>query len=200
MMQNLERIEHEAARLNALIGQLLRLSSMESTDARIDTEEFSLNHLLEEVLPDAEFEARQRFCRITLKSTCHCVVRGNAELIYRAVENIMRNAIRYTEEASSVELALHCETKDGHPVSVLQISDRGPGLPENELQNIFRPFYRVDSARQRDTGGFGIGLAIAERAIRLHHGEVSAANRTGGGITITVMLPCYKSSHAGEDV
>lgn len=189
MLENLERIEREAGRLNALIGQLLRLSSIESASAPVDIEEFSLSHLLEELLPDLEFEALQRSCSINLEIACDCIVHANSELIYRAVENIARNAIRYTKETSSVDIVLRCEAHEGRRLCVLEISDRGPGLPESELQNIFRPFYRVDNARQRDTGGFGIGLAIAERAIRLHHGQLYATNRSGGGITMVVTLP-----------
>lgn len=189
MSENLERIERETGRLNALIGQLLRLSSLESINTTVETEEFSLKHLLEELLPDIEFEALQRSCSIKLEAACDCIVRGNSELIYRAIENIARNAVRYTKEVSTVEVSLDCEMREGHRICVLKISDRGPGLPESELQNIFRPFYRVDSARQRDTGGFGIGLAIAERAIRLHQGQVYAINRTDGGITMVVILP-----------
>lgn len=200
MLANLERIEREAGRLNTLIGQLLHLSSLESANATVNAEAFSIKHLLEELLPDIEFEALQRACSIKMETTCDCIVRGNSELIYRAVENIARNAIRYTKEVSAVDMGLRCETREGHRICVLEISDRGPGLPENELQNIFRPFYRVDSARQRDTGGFGIGLAIAERAIRLHHGQVYAINRKGGGITMVVTLPCDESSSELSEV
>lgn len=194
MSANLERIEREAGRLNALIGQLLRLSSLEASNAIADGEKFSLMHLLGELLPDIEFEASQRACTITLDSACDCVLHGNSELVYRAIENIARNAIRYTKEASSVDMGLRCEMREGNRICVLTISDQGPGLPESELQNIFRPFYRVDSARQRDTGGFGIGLAIAERAIRLHHGQVYAINRADGGISMVITLPCQEST------
>lgn len=192
MSENLERIEREAGRLNTLIGQLLRLSSLESANTIVNGEEFSLAHLLEELLPDLEFEALQRSCSIHLDSACDCIVHGNAELLYRAIENLARNAIHYTKEISSVDIHLSCEMREGRRISVLRISDHGPGLPESELQNIFRPFYRVDAARQRDTGGFGIGLAIAERAIRLHHGHVYAVNRVGGGITMVVTIPCHE--------
>ena len=77
-------------------------------------------------------------------------------------------------------------------VRTLDISDRGPGVPESELEHIFRPFYRLDAARERDTGGFGVGLAIADRAVRLHHGEVRANNRPDGGLVVSLRLPCEK--------
>jgi len=79
---------------------------------------------------------------------------------------------------------------------ILDVSDRGPGLPENELENIFRPFYRADDARQRDTGGFGVGLAIANRVVRLHHGEVWARNRPDGGLIVSLKLPCQRVESA----
>jgi two-component system sensor histidine kinase CpxA len=91
-----------------------------------------------------------------------------------------------------VELKIGCEERAGVRMVTLDVSDCGPGLPEAELENIFRPFYRVDHARQIDTGGFGVGLAIADRAVRLHHGEVRARNRPEGGLIVSMMLPCEK--------
>jgi two-component system, OmpR family, sensor histidine kinase CpxA len=196
MMGHLNRIEREAGRLNELIGQLLRLSSMESTDASNSTESFQLNALLEKMLPDVEFEAEQRLCQVRLLNHCDCMVQGSPELIYRAIENIVRNAVRYTREQSMVELKLSCEQQAGASMVILDVSDRGPGLPENELENIFRPFYRADDARQRDTGGFGVGLAIANRVVRLHHGEVWARNRPDGGLIVSLKLPCQRVESA----
>jgi two-component system, OmpR family, sensor histidine kinase CpxA len=192
MTDQLQRIERETARLNMLIGDLLRLSSMESKDAAFGKEEFSLNSLLDELLPDAEFEAEQRFCKIEVHSGGPCIVRGNPELIYRAIENVLRNAIRYTQEGSVVRVDLSCGEHAGERTTVLEVSDQGPGVPEAEIENIFRPFYRIDSARQRDTGGFGVGLALTQRAVRLHHGDVQARNRPGGGLTVTLKIPCLR--------
>ena len=192
MRGHLQRIEREAGRLNLLIGQLLRLSSMESTDVSTHTDRFPLNALVQDLLPDAEFEAEQRSCKIRISSQCDCMVQGNPELIYRAIENIVRNAIRYTRQESVVELSMSCEERSGGRMVTLDVSDCGPGIPENELENVFRPFYRVDNARQIDTGGFGVGLAIADRAVRLHHGEVRARNRPEGGLTVSLKLPCEK--------
>jgi two-component system, OmpR family, sensor histidine kinase CpxA len=155
-------------------------------------EQFSVSTLLEELLPDAEFEAQQRQCSVRVLHRCDCEVQGNPELIYRAIENIVRNAIRYTRVESAVELNMACEDHAGARVVTLEVSDSGPGLPESELANIFLPFYRTDAARQADTGGFGVGLAIADRAVRLHHGKVRARNRPGGGLIISLTLPCEK--------
>ncbi len=192
MQEHLQRIDREAGRLNLLIGQLLRLSSIESTNASSHTERFTLHGLVEELLPDAEYEAQQRCCRIQVLEHPDCTVQGNQELIYRAIENIVRNAIRYTRQDTVVDLTIRCEERAGRRMVTLDVSDSGPGIPETELENIFRPFYRVDAARQQDTGGFGVGLAIADRAVRLHHGEVRARNRPEGGLIITLSLPCEK--------
>ena len=196
MTGHLERIEREAARLNQLIGQLLRLSSMESTESAGARETFALNTLMETMLPDVEFEAQQRLCQVRVVQQCDCqqsdcLVQGSSELIYRAIENVVRNAVRYTKAQSVVELRMRCEELAGARSVVLDVSDSGPGLPENELEKIFRPFYRVDDARERDTGGFGVGLAIADRAVRLHHGELVARNRPEGGLTVSLRLPCH---------
>jgi two-component system, OmpR family, sensor histidine kinase CpxA len=192
MQQYLQRIDREAGRLNLLIGQLLRLSSIESTNASSHTENFTLHGLIEELLPDAEYEAQQRSCKIQLLDHSDCTVQGNQELIYRAIENIVRNAIRYTREDTVVELKIRCEERAGLRMVTLDVADSGPGVPEAELENIFRPFYRVDAARQQDTGGFGVGLAIADRAVRLHHGLVRARNRPEGGLIISLSLPCER--------
>jgi two-component system, OmpR family, sensor histidine kinase CpxA len=192
MQQHLQRIDREAGRLNLLIGQLLRLSSMESTNASSHPDKFTLHGLVEELLPDAEYEAQQRCCKIQVLEHSECTVQGNQELIYRAIENIVRNAIRYTRQDTVVELKIRCEERAGVRMVTLDVADSGPGIPEAELENIFRPFYRVDAARQQDTGGFGVGLAIADRAVRLHHGEVRARNRPDGGLTVSLSLPCEK--------
>jgi two-component system sensor histidine kinase CpxA len=187
MSAHLDRIQRETERLNQLIGQLLSLSSMEAAEGSGRFEPVSLNHLLNDMLPDAEYEAQQRETGIVFQADCECVVEGRRELLYRAIENVIRNAIRYTDAKSRVEIRLH---KDGPArMALLEVSDRGPGIPEAELESIFRPFYRLDQARNAQTGGFGVGLAIAERAVKLHNGQIRALNRSGGGTTIQISVP-----------
>ena len=123
--------------------------------------------------------------------------RRNEELLYRAIENVVRNAIRYTESGSEVEIRLKRGLCADMKQAEIEVSDRGPGIPESQLSAIFRPFYRVDDARSPDTGGFGVGLAIAERAVRLHHGELSAMNSKGGGATIRITLPADDTNARG---
>jgi two-component system sensor histidine kinase CpxA len=186
---HLDRIERETERLNLLIGQLLTLSSMEALERVGNFEPLSLNRLIDRMIPDAEYEASQRQCSLAFQAEGECTIAGNEELLYRAIENVVRNAIRYTESGSEVEIRLKKGTMRGHPQAEIEVSDRGPGIPESQLNAVFRPFYRVDDARSPDTGGFGVGLAIAERAVRLHHGELCAFNRKGGGATIRITLP-----------
>lgn len=189
MTIHLDRIERETERLNLLIGQLLTLSSMEALEKLHYFEPLSLNSLIERILPDAQFEAQQRPCSVVFHAAAECCVAGNPELLYRAIENVVRNAIRYTEAGSEVEIRLGVS---GRGQAEIAVCDRGPGIPKDQLKAIFRPFYRVDYARSPDTGGFGVGLAIAERAVRLHNGELCALNREGGGTTIHMSLPLLK--------
>jgi two-component system sensor histidine kinase CpxA len=191
---HLDRIERETERLNQLIGQLLSLSSMEALEKVENFEPISLNHLIDRMVPDAEYEAHQRQCSMAFHAEGECRIAGNEELLYRAIENVVRNAIRYTESGSEVEIWLWLKRLHGQPMAEIEVSDRGPGIPENQLSSIFRPFYRVDYARSPDTGGFGVGLAIAERAVRLHHGELVALNRKGGGATIRITLPALETA------
>ena len=188
MAAHLNRIERETERLNQLIGQLLTLSSMEALERQKHFRSFNLNQLIEKMIPDAEFEARQRECTIAFHAEAECTVEGNEELLYRAVENVVRNAIRYSASGTEVEIALRSVVVRGEAMAEIAVSDRGPGIPADQLAAIFRPFYRVDDARSPDTGGFGVGLAIAERAVRLHRGELSAENREGGGATIRLRI------------
>ncbi|MFZ0747553.1 MAG: ATP-binding protein [Terracidiphilus sp.] len=186
---HLDRIERETERLNLLIGQLLTLSSMESLEKVENLKPLSLNRLIERIIPDAEYEARQRQCSVVFHADDQCLILGNEELLYRAIENVVRNAIRFTESGTEVEITLRLAAARGNRHAQIDVSDRGPGIPESQLNAIFRPFYRVDYARSPKTGGFGVGLAIADRAVRLHKGELAAFNRKDGGATIQINLP-----------
>lgn len=192
--QHLDRIGREADNLNELIGQLLTLSSMEARENTSSFRPVSLNNLCEELLPDAEYEARQRPCTIVLEQTAQCTILGNRELLYRAVENVVRNAIRYTESNTVVTLRISEIGIDSQAFAKLEVTDSGPGIPEAKLEHIFRPFYRVDPSRTASTGGFGVGLAITERAVRLHGGTIRAGNRQPGGTSIQMTFPSVDSN------
>jgi two-component system, OmpR family, sensor histidine kinase CpxA len=194
MAKHLDRMERESEKLNQLIGQLLTLSSMEAIENIDRFEPVSLNQVVEQMIPDARYEAGQRQCRVELRADNECVIQGNRNLLYRAIENVLRNAVKYTSAGSKVEIHVASERDEaGNRVSVVEVSDRGPGIPEAEIEAIFRPFYRIDRARSQETGGFGVGLAIAERAVKLHRGKVSGRNRSGGGAVIRMQFPCKTS-------
>jgi two-component system sensor histidine kinase CpxA len=195
MVTQLNRMERETEKLNQLIGQLLTLSSMEAIE-RIDRfEPVSLNQIVAQMIPDAQYEASQRQSSVVFLGENDCTVQGNRHLLYRAIENVLRNAIQYTNPGTEVEIRVAArQDKAGRSVCVVEVSDRGPGIPETEIGAIFRPFYRVDRARSQETGGFGVGLAIAERAVKLHGGQVSGRNRSGGGATIRMEFPSAKTA------
>ncbi|HTJ29938.1 MAG TPA: ATP-binding protein [Acidobacteriaceae bacterium] len=194
----LDQASAEADRVNALISELLTLSLMESMRQAPAPETFSLGEIFETLLPDMRFEAEANEASVHYHSTCEeCILHGQPEMLRRALENVIRNAIRYTPAGEAVEITVSPSsdatniTQSSAEETHLQISieDRGPGVPEEHLSEIFKPFFRVDMAREGTTGGFGVGLAIAERAIYLHAGAIRVRNREGGGLTVVVSLP-----------
>ena len=188
------RIEQETERLNGMVGKLLTLSRMEASQQLVDKEEIDVADLLRHVVEDADFEARNRNCRVILYEASECHAEGSPELLHSAVENIVRNAVRYTADQTEVEVRLVCKASHANSEAVVKIRDHGPGVPESSLQQLFRPFFRLDESRERKTGGVGLGLAIAQRAVRLHGGEVSASNASGGGLEVTITLPASSSA------
>lgn len=187
----LDRIERESERLNELIGQLLTLTRLESDEDELQRTQLDLQDLVRQVAADADFEARARHRSVQVVATENCHFAGNDELLRSAIENIVRNAVRYTAEGTSVEVSLRCSSSRGDSDISLRVRDYGKGVPDEALTAIFRPFYRLTEARDRRTGGTGLGLAIAERAVRLHGGTVQAANASdgGGGLVVEIRLP-----------
>jgi signal transduction histidine kinase len=186
---DLDRIEREAKRLNEMIGQLLALSRWESDTNGPRAETFDLAALVRDVAADADFEAQGRNCSVVVEECDTCETRGTPQLLRSAVENVMRNAVRYTPEGTAVRISLRCRNESGRGEAVITVRDEGAGVPEESLREIFRPFYRMDDSRTRETGGTGLGLAITERAVRLHGGTVRAENVLGGGFVVELRLP-----------
>jgi signal transduction histidine kinase len=184
----LDRIERESDNLNEMISQLLTLTRLESgTDGRKRTD-VDLAALVREVVDDANFEARSLNRSVQVVSSDNCSINGVEELLRSAVENVVRNAVRYTPEGTAVEVALRRQNGSEN-VAVISVRDRGNGVPEEALERIFRPFYRTEDARDRQSGGgTGLGLAITERAVRMHGGSVQAVNATGGGLAVEMRL------------
>ncbi|MDX2042689.1 MAG: ATP-binding protein [Acidobacteriota bacterium] len=181
----LDRIEREAGRLNELIGQLLTLAKLESGASAPPKEFVALDELVRVIVADAGFEAAARNRSVNLLRCDNCQTQGSAELLRRAIENVIRNAVRYTPEDSSVEVKLE---RNGNQ-AVISVRDFGQGVPPSSLDQLFDPFYRVAEARDRQTGGIGLGLAITKSAIQLHGGTVRAVNADGGGLVVTMVLP-----------
>jgi two-component system, OmpR family, sensor histidine kinase CpxA len=180
----LDRIEMESERVNKLVGQLLALTRLESGAERVPPENVQLDELAQLVIDDANFEAKPQNKEIKALQLDPCVVRGSAELLRSGIENVIRNAIRYTAEGTAIEVSLACRLE----TALLTVRDFGPGVPESELAHIFEPFYRVSEARERSSGGVGLGLSIAERTVRLHGGNIRASN-AHDGLLITIELP-----------
>ncbi len=190
----LDRIELEAGRLNHMIGQLLALSRLRTSGQPEVSKEVDLAALVDTVSRDAAFEARERGVSVEAEVRAGCTVTGSQELLRSALENVLRNAVRYSPAGSVVHMTLEVEDT-GPGLAVITVADRGPGVPEKDLEHLFEPFFRTTEARDRASGGTGLGLAITEAAVRSHGGRVRATNRPGGGLEVRMELPC----HAGRE-
>jgi two-component system sensor histidine kinase CpxA len=186
---SLNRIEIETDRLNQLIQRLLTISRLESGADGIHKTRLSLRELVELVAHDAEYETPGRGCKIVADPSDEMLVDGDPELLRSAVENVVRNAIRYTRDGTVVEVRMDRQTSSEGELAVIRVLDSGPGVPEDALDKIFQPFYRLDDARNRQTGGAGLGLSIADRAVRLHGGRLRASNRAEGGLEVEIRIP-----------
>jgi two-component system sensor histidine kinase CpxA len=179
-----DRIDTEAARLDRLIEQLLTLARIESS---VDDElrgGVNLTELVQEVVSDGDFEARAAGRRVTLVAADPAVLHGRADLLRSAVENIVRNAIRYTRSGTAIEVALEGELRDRAGWATLSVRDYGPGVADEQVQDMFRRFWRAEGRH-----GAGLGLAIADSVVRLHGGTIAAANAPSGGLLVTIDLP-----------
>lgn len=182
----LVQLEREAERMDALLSDLMQISRAETGGALAEFGPVALHELLEDVLHDVRLEAQLRPCDLKLRAVAPCSVSGCYELLRRAVENVVRNAVRHTAENSSIEITLLSAAEDS---VVIRVRDHGPGVADEDLARIFEPFFRTEPARDRATGGSGLGLSITERALHVHGGEALAENACDGGLVITLRLP-----------
>jgi two-component system sensor histidine kinase CpxA len=178
----LSRIDMEAERLEQMISELLELSRIQvnSHQEREETDAYSLWF---DILEDAKFEAEHLNKNLTYSGLEEIAVFGNPNLLMSAVENVIRNAIKYGNDIITINLTENQKTITIH------VDDNGEGVPDDELQDIFKPFYRVSTARDRSSGGTGLGLAITESAIRQHNGTILASKSPLGGLRMTISLP-----------
>ncbi|GAA4894098.1 ATP-binding protein [Ferrimonas pelagia] len=184
----LQRIGREADHLEQMISELLALSrmNMQITERK---HPMDLSDALRPMLEDARFEAEQLGKSLRFELPDSLPFHGIETLLLRAVENPLRNALRYAQHQVDVRVTAQSRTLQ------IQIRDDGPGVPEPELETIFKPFYRVDEARDRDSGGWGLGLAITLGAIEAHLGQIEASNRVPQGLMVTITLPLDPRSH-----
>jgi two-component system sensor histidine kinase CpxA len=183
---SLARMEREVERLNILIDQLLTLSRLESRSEPPPMQMFDLGALVQEIAADAEFEAAAMDRGVQLRECAACSIMGSRDLLRSAVENVVRNAVKYTRPEAPVQISLR--RNSGNQAAIV-VEDEGPGVPADALEHIFEPFYRVDEARDRQSGGAGLGLAITRQIVALHGGSVIAANRAAGGLELRIVLP-----------
>jgi signal transduction histidine kinase len=180
--QGLAQARQELDRLAALIGALLQVSRSEADASQLNLAEISLHDMLQEVVSRCTIEADARKCRIALSGS-DAVILGDREVLDRAIENVLRNAIHHSPADNSVvDVAL--STSEG--MAVITIRDHGPGVPEEALDEIFKPFYKLDAPHAG--GGVGLGLAITRRAIALHNGRINATN-ANPGLRVSLELP-----------
>jgi two-component system sensor histidine kinase CpxA len=181
---NLNRIQKESDRLNALVGQLLQVTRAEGDPASLRRDPVRLDELVEQIVNDTLIEAQARGCALRYARRQPVTAPGDPELLRRAIENVVRNAIRYSPPESAVEISVALDNAE----ACIDIRDRGPGVPDESLPRLFDAFYRVESDRDRASGGIGLGLSIARRAIELHKGTVRARN-ANPGLEVELRLP-----------
>ena len=180
----LDRIQREADRLNELVRELLQVTRAEGDPSQQRRESVQLDELLTQLVFDSELEAKAKNVELKLAVEQPAAVIGDEELLRRAIENVVRNSIRYAPEHSPIEINL----KQFDTNAQMRIRDFGPGVPDEALPRIFDAFYRVDTDRNRNSGGVGLGLAIARRAIQLHKGSLHAEN-AHPGLLVVIDLP-----------
>jgi two-component system, OmpR family, sensor histidine kinase CpxA len=185
----LNRIGIDLQRLNEMIGRLLTVAKLEATSTLQASVRVDLSELVSSVVSDADFEAQETGSRVEIVQAANLAVTGDPNLLRSAIENILRNAVRFTRTGTKVEVVLRTNGVTSANEAIISIRDHGPGVPEQELTNIFRPFYRVTDARSRDSGGVGLGLAITERVVRLHGGRIQAINDPNGGLRVEMVFP-----------
>ena len=178
------RLQREADRLTALVGSLIEVTRLEGDPAAVKLEPLSAGAIVDEVVKGCTLEADARRCRIVVRNEITRGMIGHPELLRRAVENVLRNAIRYAPRDTDISVDA-VDTASGITITV---RDRGPGVPEADIPRLTQPFFRVDEARDSANGGIGLGLSIASRAVRLHHGSLVVEN-ADPGLRVSLVLP-----------
>ncbi len=178
-----DRIARNLDRLEELIGEVLTLSRLDTVT--YTKERFDLAELASAIVRDCQLEVSAKSCTLHTDIAPALMIDGSPELLRRAVENVLRNAIKFSQEGSEVSIVAAAQN---HHISI-RVNDQGPGIPEESKDSVFEAFVRIDQARQHKPGGYGLGLAIAKKAIELHGGTIAAENRPEGGLSVVMHLP-----------
>jgi two-component system, OmpR family, sensor histidine kinase CpxA len=181
-----DHMEQDLERLNEMIGRLLTVARLDSSAIPPAMSQVDLTELISQIAGSADLELRKNEAAVQLTLPEQLFVHGNAELLHSAIENVVRNAIRYTGIGNPVEVSVTTQKPSS---ALIVVRDHGPGVPESELANIFQPFYRIADDRNRESGGAGLGLAIAGRVIRIHGGTIRARNAQPHGLEVAILLP-----------
>lgn len=178
----LDQVVEETGRLNDLIGEVLHLARADQQQTPMRTDTVDLNALLDEI---SRRNSAPEGPEVRVESPPHCTLEADPVLLDRALDNVVRNAVRYSPADQQVIL----RASDAQDEVLIEVLDSGPGIPETDLDQVFRPFYRIGDARDRDSGGYGLGLAIAQSAVQRHNGSITAQNRDQGGLKVEFRFP-----------
>jgi two-component system sensor histidine kinase CpxA len=186
MLAAMERIEKEARQIEDMIAQVLLLSRLDSQQPIQNLQFVSIQQIMTPIIIDAQFEAEQKNKQLSYQAHQNITLHADPLILGSAIENILRNAIHYSNHLIQVSVSLQYE----HIVWVIE--DDGNGIEESQLDRVFEAFYRESSARDRNSGGVGLGLAIAQHAISKHHGFIEASNKPQGGLLVKISIPFTK--------
>lgn len=189
---SMERIERESVRMDKLVGELLTLSRLEAGVKTSMNVDIDIDEMLMEIIENAQFEAETKNCKVEIVGNCKVLLNGQPELIYSAIENVLRNAVRFT--AVNTNVLLESRVDEIQQQWFFSVLDDGPGVSEQDLQAIFEPFFRCDDS-MINADGHGLGLAIARRVVTMCGGSISATNRSEGGLRINISLPIKLLKH-----
>jgi signal transduction histidine kinase len=184
----LDRIERDVDRITALVGDIVEFNFIKCGPAAQELEIVRAADIMDEVIRDCAVEAEVRSCRIAVNGQLAGEVSGNPELLRRAVENVLRNGIRYSPEHSTIDVSI----AENSRTAIIAVRDYGPGVPEDALTHIFDPFFRVEEARNAMGGGSGLGLSIAKQAVKVHRGTITAENASPG-LRVHITIPLHSA-------